>query len=409
MDAGIDLITPALDGTILPGVTRDCILSLGKTHVPDASSPSSLSTSTRLIPQLHPQERTFTISDIVSWLEQGVLLEAFGTGTASIICPVSKIGWEGKDLVLPEYEEGVGPVSKALWERIVEIQEGRRESEWSSKFEHTLILFATLGHYLSRAIPQDRMNGYQPFQLTTILQNGGGGGAGTPLDTRYSECIAVQGTFMMALQNHIAKAKEEIKARKETHTKRQQEDEERKKEMEREIEECAAKEVKMIEQVKRERAEVAELEAHVLSLEKQQANTTENFHRKEEEIEELKKDIFRRKGVLSRDKEVLETHARRTAREAKELQDALGWTIEGVQKDMLLFRFTHIDPAEPEKEFNIVLDVSSRTYRVTSSTPLLGTLPTLLEELNETRQFYAFVRRLREAFRVQAEEERRYK
>ncbi|KAG8908684.1 kinetochore-associated Ndc80 complex subunit spc25 [Tulasnella sp. 417] len=253
------------------------------------------------------------------------------------------------------------------------------------------------------------MNGYQPFQLMTILQNGGGGGSGTPLDTRYSECIAVQGTFMMALQNHITKAKEEIKARKEAHTKRQEEDEERKKEMEREIEECAAKEVKMIEQVKRERAEVAELEAHVLSLEKQQANTTETFHRKEEEIEELKKDIFRRKGVLSRDKEVLETHARRTAREAKELQDALGWTIEGVQKDMLLFRFTHIDPVEPEKEFNIVLDVSSRTYRVTSSTPLLGTLPTLLEELNETRQFYVFVRRLREAFRVQAEDERRYK
>lgn len=32
-------------------------------------------------------------------------------------------------------------------------------------------------------------------------------------------------------------------------------------------------------------------------------------------------------------------------------------------EDMLLFRFTHIDPVEPEKEFNIVLDVSSRTYR----------------------------------------------
>lgn len=44
---------------------------------------------------------------------------------------------------------------------------------------------------------------------------------------------------------------------------------------------------------------MAELEAHVLSLEKQQANTTETFHRKEEEIEELKKDIFRRKGGKS--------------------------------------------------------------------------------------------------------------
>ncbi|KAG9045410.1 hypothetical protein FS837_006343 [Tulasnella sp. UAMH 9824] len=134
-DGDIDLITPALDGTILPGVTRDCILSLAKTHVPDASSPDSLSTSARSIPRLHAEERQYTIADIVSWLEQGVLLEAFGAGTAAIICPVSKIGWEGKDLILPEYEEGVGPVSKALWERIVEIQEGRRESEWSVKCE----------------------------------------------------------------------------------------------------------------------------------------------------------------------------------------------------------------------------------------------------------------------------------
>ena len=111
---------------------------------------------------------------------------------------------------------------------------------------------------------------------------------------------------------------------------------------------------------------------------------------------------------------------------------------------MLLFRFTHVDRTEPEREFSIVLDVSSRTYRgvsrsyagpvfagelsegapkvshektdelgltvlATSSTPLLGTLPTLMEELNETRQFYVFVRQLREAFRVQVEEEKRYK
>ena len=48
----------------------------------------------------------------------------------------------------------------------------------------------------------------------------------------------------------MTKAKEEIKARKELFTKRQQEDEERKKEMEREIEECAVKEVKMIERAR---------------------------------------------------------------------------------------------------------------------------------------------------------------
>ncbi|KAG9036265.1 hypothetical protein FRB95_009413 [Tulasnella sp. JGI-2019a] len=129
--ADLDLITPALDGTILPGVTRDSILALGRTHTPNPSSCSSLSTTNQIIPKIYTHEKSFTMPEFISYLNDGTLLEAFGCGTASILCPVSKIGYEGKDLVLPVYEEGVGPVSKALWQRMVDIQEGRRESEWS--------------------------------------------------------------------------------------------------------------------------------------------------------------------------------------------------------------------------------------------------------------------------------------
>lgn len=46
----------------------------------------------------------------------------------------------------------------------------------------------------------------------------------------------------------------------------------------------------------RERAEVVELEGHVISLEKQQASTADDFARKEDEIEEMKKKIIVRKG-----------------------------------------------------------------------------------------------------------------
>ncbi len=123
----LDLITPALDGTILPGITRDCILKLAAAHSPNNSSSDALSPT---IPKLHVQERIFTIDDLCLWLKAGVLLETFGTGTASILCPVSKIGYDGRDLDLPTYDGGVGPVSMALWERMVEIQEGKRNSQW---------------------------------------------------------------------------------------------------------------------------------------------------------------------------------------------------------------------------------------------------------------------------------------
>jgi branched-chain amino acid aminotransferase len=60
------------------------------------------------------------------------LLEAFGAGTAVIIAPVGRIGYEGKDIVLPQHNGAYGPVSRALWERIVDIQQGKVEWEdWS--------------------------------------------------------------------------------------------------------------------------------------------------------------------------------------------------------------------------------------------------------------------------------------
>ncbi|KAG8923977.1 kinetochore-associated Ndc80 complex subunit spc25 [Tulasnella sp. 418] len=243
---------------------------------------------------------------------------------------------------------------------------------------------------------------YQPFQLANVLQSN------TPtLETGYDQCAMGQGAFMIALQNYVAKAKDEIKARKDTFNKRIQEDEERKKEIEKEVEECAVKEVKMIEQVQKEKVETAELEADVASLQKQESKIKELCARKDEEIEELKRKIFVTRGALNRDKEVLNSYAKRTAREGRSLQELLGWTIEGVQKDMLLFRFTRIDPSDSEREFSLVLDVSQRDYRVTTSTPLLPTLPTLLAELNESRQFYVFVRRIRGAFVSYVEEEKR--
>jgi|SRR5882762_175093 len=122
----LDLVTPPLDGTILPGITRASCLALATAH----SSKTSLPNLPNV--RLHVHERPFTISDLVNWSAKGKLLEAFGAGTAVIIAAIGRIGFEGKDVVLPQYKGIYGPVSKALWEMIVDIQEGRVEWEgWS--------------------------------------------------------------------------------------------------------------------------------------------------------------------------------------------------------------------------------------------------------------------------------------
>lgn len=128
-DGDLDVITPPLDGTILPGLTRDSVLSLTSAH-PSQTALPHLPTSLKL----HPHEQYITLPQLTEWSKQGRLLEAFGVGTAVVVAAVGRIGYEdgGEDVVLPKYETGLGPVGKALYDKIVDIQEGIVEwNGWS--------------------------------------------------------------------------------------------------------------------------------------------------------------------------------------------------------------------------------------------------------------------------------------
>ena len=122
----LDVLTPPLDGTILPGVTRASCIALLEAHTSQIFELPGIPLTQRL----HAHERTVTMHDLKSWSALGKLVEAFVVGTAVIVAPVQRIGFEGKDLVLPT--EGLGPVSQALRERIVDIQTGKVQwSDWS--------------------------------------------------------------------------------------------------------------------------------------------------------------------------------------------------------------------------------------------------------------------------------------
>lgn len=156
--AALDIVTPPLDGTILPGVTRASVLSL-LTHRPHTAALPKL-----LLPQslaLHTSERPLTMSELFAVSASGTLREVFCVGTAAVVIPAARIGWqrssssntggstggggdaeaagravaeaavavaEVQDIVLPVVG-GEGSVAHALWERLVDIQEGRVEWE----------------------------------------------------------------------------------------------------------------------------------------------------------------------------------------------------------------------------------------------------------------------------------------
>jgi len=137
-DGGIDIVTPILDGTILPGVTRDSLLHIAAKHNTGSPLPGVDADL-----KIHVREDTLYMSDIVQWEKEERFIECFGSGTAAILIGIWKVGWEGKDIVLgPDMDEevkdgevdinGLGAIGRALYDRILAIQEGRVEGHpWS--------------------------------------------------------------------------------------------------------------------------------------------------------------------------------------------------------------------------------------------------------------------------------------
>ncbi len=64
-----------------------------------------------------------------------------------------------------------------------------------------------------------------------------------------------------------------------------------------------------------------------------------------------------------REHSILTGHASRTQPEVETCEDRLKCAIEGIDKDKIFVRFTHIDPADLAREFSLVVDVSSRAYK----------------------------------------------
>ena len=125
---GLDVITPALDGTFLPGITRDSCIKLLRSHSP-VSPLESLDPHT----SINVCEETFTLGDMYKWAAEGRLVEAFGAGTAAVVSGVGVIGYEGHpDLEMTGYDGSLGPIGKALYNRITDIQQGKvKFGDWS--------------------------------------------------------------------------------------------------------------------------------------------------------------------------------------------------------------------------------------------------------------------------------------
>jgi len=101
-----ELITAPLNGSILPGVTRDSVIRIVKDW------------------RIRMTERSLAIDEVIAAARDGSLKEAFGTGTAAVISPVGQITYKGEDFVVAGGK--MGELSRKLYDEIVAIQYRRK-------------------------------------------------------------------------------------------------------------------------------------------------------------------------------------------------------------------------------------------------------------------------------------------
>lgn len=101
------IVTPMLNGSILPGVTRDSVISLCKEW------------------NMPIDEKRISIDEIYEYHQKGELEEVFGTGTAAVISPVGELRWENH--IMKVNDGKIGQFSQKFYDTVTGIQTGAQE------------------------------------------------------------------------------------------------------------------------------------------------------------------------------------------------------------------------------------------------------------------------------------------
>ena len=107
---GNKIITAALNGSILSGITRNSILTL----------------ATALGYEV--EERPIDIHELMADIRNGQVTEAFGSGTAAVVTPVGTLCF--KDEIVQLSGGRVGKLTRELYDTLTGIQTGKRKDDF---------------------------------------------------------------------------------------------------------------------------------------------------------------------------------------------------------------------------------------------------------------------------------------
>ncbi|MCQ2475169.1 MAG: branched-chain amino acid aminotransferase [Clostridia bacterium] len=112
-----EIVTPALTGSILPGITRKSCLEVLKSEGYNAN------------------ERLLSVDELIEACENGTLEEAWGCGTAAVVSPIGELAYKGKKYTVNGGK--IGEVTQHLYDTLTAIQWGIKEDPfgWTVKIK----------------------------------------------------------------------------------------------------------------------------------------------------------------------------------------------------------------------------------------------------------------------------------
>lgn len=99
------IITPALLGSVLPGITRKSCIEILKDWGYEV------------------EERKISVDELIAAAKNGTLEEAWGTGTAAVVSPIGEISYAGETYTIGNFQ--IGEVTQKLYDTLTGIQWGK--------------------------------------------------------------------------------------------------------------------------------------------------------------------------------------------------------------------------------------------------------------------------------------------
>jgi branched-chain amino acid aminotransferase, group II len=100
-----DVVTPQLNGSVLPGITRKSSLEIVKDW------------------GMNAVERLITVEELIEAAQSGALEEAWMVGTAAVVCPIGELAYDDQRYVINGGT--IGEITQKLYDDLTAIQWGR--------------------------------------------------------------------------------------------------------------------------------------------------------------------------------------------------------------------------------------------------------------------------------------------